>query len=101
MPPTPESPYDDRSLEFPFYNPEDLMDLQRIGTPMSDSQEPTINIDTIGTGANKRIRRREQNRASYDNAAKLALGCVLTLSPDKELTGIDSEGRSPSYRPKS
>ncbi|KAF2162320.1 hypothetical protein M409DRAFT_58421 [Zasmidium cellare ATCC 36951] len=63
MPSTPDSSYHDTSLELPFYNPEDLIDLQRIGTPMSD-QEPAVNVDTTGTGANKRIRRREQNRAS-------------------------------------
>lgn len=64
MPVTPESSYHETSLEYPFCHQEDLIDLQRIGTPMSD-QEPAVNVDTTGTGANKRIRRREQNRASY------------------------------------
>ncbi|KAK4508431.1 hypothetical protein PRZ48_002169 [Zasmidium cellare] len=64
MPSTPDSSYHDTSLDFPFCNPEDLIDLQRIGTPMSD-QGPALDVNTTGTGATKRIRRREQNRASY------------------------------------
>ncbi|KAF7189734.1 AP-1-like transcription factor CAP1 [Pseudocercospora fuligena] len=67
---SPDMSYQDLSFQPQLCNSENYLDFQRIGTPQNlfDDDElgtdAQVGIETSGNGANKRVRRREQNRAS-------------------------------------
>ncbi|KXT06079.1 hypothetical protein AC578_1368 [Pseudocercospora eumusae] len=62
---SPEISYSVPSSHSQFRNSEDYLDFQRIGTPQTTLDDEEFEPSTqVGGGAKKRVRKREQNRAT-------------------------------------